>query len=180
LNPEHYEKIQRVAQRSRQAMGPLYAEFQALPEQPGEGGKAALGATLSMPGTCQKFWDEEFPKEQGYGVTVPLDLEGADLTAAIFAGMLLDGQLDRANFRNARPIARYGVSGKSPAPISAMPAFVKPLSSVRDSRAAGFTALTSANPRSWPCDPPKQEKNPISAKQTCLTPPSSCSTMPLR
>lgn len=100
MNQQHYEKLQRVLRRSQAEWGPQYAKFKAIGHTSGESGKAELDATLILPFVCEDFWRDDFPKEQGYGTTVTLDLNGADLTKGVFAGLLLGGQLNGANFRN--------------------------------------------------------------------------------
>lgn len=100
MNQQHYEKLQRVLRRSQAEWGHQDARFKAIGHPSGESRKAEYAATLFLPYVCEDFWRDDFPKEQGYGATVTLDLNGADLKKGVFA-MLTGEQLNGANFRNA-------------------------------------------------------------------------------
>lgn len=69
----------------------------AVPWQSESGARSDVDAA-----SCgREVLEKEFPPAEGWGTRVKVDASGSTLSGAVFGGMLLDGQLDGASFRNA-------------------------------------------------------------------------------
>jgi uncharacterized protein YjbI with pentapeptide repeats len=90
-NQEHYEKIRRVLSKSDAVMAAMVKEF------------GQIRGMVEAIGQCRTLWADEFPRKDGNGGQVRLDLSSADFSGGLFVGHGRESApLNHANLQDAK------------------------------------------------------------------------------